>query len=81
MVVETTQQYMARKGLKAGAVIGASPTPVLLETTEEYMARKGLELGDPLTDPAAVAVVVETQEEHAARKAAEAAPKATRAKK
>ena len=76
-VIETTEEYMARKGLVKGDVIGGAPADsvaAVIETTEEYMARKGIAPGEPITsDPSEVGrVVVETQLEYLARKAAEA---------
>lgn len=85
MIVETTEQYMKRKGLKRGARIVASGPQVIVETTEAYMVRKGIPEGGHLVDPnPAPTLAVETQVDYLARKATEAEAeksKGTRSKK
>ncbi len=74
-MIETTSEYMARKGLALGEPIVGAPTPAAaLETQLEYMARKGLQPGDEITSSPAEAgrVVYESQLDYLARKAAEA---------
>lgn len=74
-MIETTSEYMARKGLALGEPIVGDPTPAaVLETQLEYMARKGLQPGDEITSSQTEVgrVVYESQLEYMARKAAEA---------
>jgi hypothetical protein len=87
MLIETTEEYMKRKGLNKGDLVGGDPTdtdPPVFETTEAYMKRKGLSEGDPIaTDPEeAGRIILEDQVDYLARKAAEAAagPPAKKAK-
>lgn len=77
MIVETTQEYMARKGIKRGDLITGDVVPVtIVETTEAYMARKGIEPGQPIvSDPdGAGLVIVESHLDYLARKAAGTEP-------
>lgn len=83
MIVETTQEYMARKGIKRGDLITGDLVPVtVVETTEAYMARKGIEPGQPIvSDPGdAGLVVVESHLDYLARKAEATEPDADTAK-